>query len=163
MHFFCPFCVFDSRSFYLQRTGVCVYVFDSAKLIYRFYCYFCIILCSLAFAPSASSFPPNNHLVRVRANVQCYFGLLSFIVIAFWCFIWLFIIWNGWCICVCVYVCMCWLTSLLLFSRGIIDLNCGLCFSSFIFCVSVASLFYGKHSFFSVFSQINFILGYYVY
>lgn len=101
---FCPFCVFDSRSFYLQQTGVCVYVFDSAKLIYRFYCYFCIILCSRAFAPSASSFQPNNRLVCVRANVQCYFGLLSFIVIAFWCFIWLFIIWNGWRICVYVLI-----------------------------------------------------------
>lgn len=131
----------------------CVCAFDSAKLIYRFYCYFCIISCSLCIRCSFY-IVHRNHFVRCCERSM----LLWLIVVHSYCISVLYFAIHYMIGCLCVSVC--WLTSRFVFSTGIIDLNCGwFVWISvvFTFCVSVAFLFYDR--IFSIFSQINFILG----
>lgn len=154
--FFGPFCVFDSRS----RVPFLVSgVFDSAKLIYRFYCYFFVLSSVLlfVFAPLLASFPPRNHLLcwfavctahslarslsrssfaRIALTWRwLWLGLLSFIVIAF----------------SVLYFALFIIRSLVLidsfFRFGIIDLNCGFYFACYAF-ISFISFLYAVRSIF---------------
>lgn len=183
--FFGPFCVFDSRSrvpFHLVSG-----VFDSAKLIYRFYCYFFVLSSVLlfVFAPLLASFPPRNHLLCWFAVCTAHSLARSLsLSLSFSLFFrsncldltlavaWLIVV-HSYCISV-LYFALFIIRSLVLidsfFRFGIIDLNCGFYFACYAF-ISFISFLYAVRSifrcaqiflsffFFWHFTQITFHLG----